>query len=51
MVDLLRALGARSHASTRDIDRPTAAHVEWIQMLQTQDQRFAVLLTLANEAQ
>ena len=38
----LRALGAMSHASTRDIDRSTAARVEWIQMLQTQDQRFAV---------
>ena len=30
----LRALGARSQAITRDIDRSTAAHVEWIQMLQ-----------------
>ena len=27
---------------TRDIDRSTAARVEWIQMLQTQNQRFAV---------
>ena len=29
----LRALGERSHASTRSIDRSTAARVEWIQML------------------
>ena len=29
----LRALGERSHASTRSIDRSTAARLEWIQML------------------
>ena len=38
----LGSAGARLLRDTRGIDRSTAARVEWIRMLQRQDQRFVL---------